>query len=95
MAIEIEVPEESKLGRDSGWWNPDVAFESSVGRAAAFGALIGMALFTVVVGGACLLLGLSFVTSLGLGAFTALWGGLGFGAMAGGVTAFNREGHES
>jgi hypothetical protein len=35
--------------------------------------------------------GTSFIDALGIGAFAALWGGPGFGGMAGGIYYVSRE----
>ncbi len=47
---------------------------------------IGVVLSFVVVAAGVLALGEGWGAALGLGAFVGFWGGLGFGAMVGGVT---------
>jgi hypothetical protein len=54
-------------------------------RAVAIGAAIGVVLAFVVVGGALLLTGQGTSAALAVGGMAALWGGLGFGSMFGGV----------
>jgi hypothetical protein len=39
--------------------------------------------------------GTSFVDALGIGAFAALWGGPGFGGMAGAIYYLSREEHRA
>ncbi len=66
-----------------------------IGRAVAIGALVGMVLFFVGIGGAMLALGLTGPAALGIGLFEAGFGGLGFGAMTGGVIYISRHEGES
>jgi hypothetical protein len=49
------------------------------------GVAIGVVVSFLGVGGGLLASGSSMSTAIGLGAFVAFWGGLGFGAMLGGV----------
>ncbi|HKY16763.1 MAG TPA: hypothetical protein VJM33_17690, partial [Microthrixaceae bacterium] len=70
--------------------SPDTLLEASVGRAAVWGAAVGFVLFTVFVGLLGSWGGLNHAGALFLGMFTGFWGGLGFGAMVGGVVALNR-----
>lgn len=56
-----------------------------LGRALAIGVAIGVAISFLGVGGAFLAGGQGWGPSIGMGAFVAFWGGLGFGGMIGGV----------
>lgn len=64
---------------------------SVVGRAFVGGMVVGAAIAFIgmLVGG--LLGGLGLGASVGLAAFVAFWGGLGFGGMMGGVAGLIRE----
>ena len=62
------------------WVNPP-----GMGRALVTGVAIGVAVSFVGVGGAFLAGGQGWAASIGMGAFVAFWGGLGFGGMIGGV----------
>lgn len=65
--------------------------EAQVGRGAVIGVGVGVVLFFVGVTAMCLALGVPVAGSFGLGAFTAVTGGIGFGGMIGAVMAANRE----
>jgi hypothetical protein len=54
-------------------------------RAVAVGAAVGVVIALVVVGGALLLAGQGMSAALAIGGMAAIWGGLGFGSMFGGV----------
>lgn len=54
-------------------------------KALTIGVTLGIALSFFGVAGALLLGGRSLSTAVGLGVFVAIWGGLGFGGMIGGV----------
>jgi hypothetical protein len=72
------------------WHNPDLLTESRIARSAVVGALVGIVMFTLAITGLALWVGLEPPAAIGLGLFTALWGGLGFGGMLGAVIAINR-----
>ena len=72
------------------WHNPDLLAEGQVARSAVVGAAIGIVMFVLAVGGLALAVGLDLAPAIGLGVFTAFWGGLGFGGMIGAVRAVNR-----
>ncbi len=55
------------------------------GRALTIGVTIGAIASFLAVGGGILLAGQGVAAAIGLGLFTAFWGGLGFGAMIAGV----------
>lgn len=55
------------------------------------GVIVGVVVSFVVVTGGLLATGQGVGASLGLGAFVAFWGGLGFGGMVGGVVWATRE----
>ncbi|HWJ98275.1 MAG TPA: hypothetical protein VNQ33_08955 [Acidimicrobiales bacterium] len=59
--------------------------EPGLGRSIAVAAAVSMAVVLAAVTGVLVATGAPVVTSLGIGAFAALWGGGGFGAMIGGV----------
>jgi hypothetical protein len=56
-----------------------------LGRAVGIGAAVGMALSVVGVTLAMVACGVDRLAAIGLGAFIAVWGGLGFGVMVAGV----------
>lgn len=62
-----------------------------IGRAVAVGAAIGMVLFFIGIGVTMLALGLTGPAALGIALFEAGFGGLGFGAMTGGVIYISRH----
>jgi hypothetical protein len=59
-------------------------------RAVAIGAALGVVLALVGVGGGLLLAGQSMSAALAIGGMAAIWGGLGFGSMFGGVRHLTR-----
>lgn len=65
--------------------------EGRIGRAALRGSIVGFVLFVVGAGGLGLLCGMGLGGALGLGVFTGLWGGPGFGGMFGAIMASERE----
>jgi hypothetical protein len=71
------------------------AEESPVARGVVVGAAVGIVCFVIGISALAIAVGVPVWSSIGLGAFTALWGGLGFGAMIGGVHALNRMEHQS
>lgn len=56
-----------------------------MGKALTIGVAIGVAVSFFGVGGAFLAAGQGWGAAIGMGAFVAFWGGLGFGVMVGGV----------
>lgn len=59
--------------------------ESGVWVAFAKGAAVGFVVVAVLVASLALLMGLGWTVALGVAAFTAVWGGPGFGGMMGAV----------
>jgi hypothetical protein len=59
--------------------------EPGMGRAIVLGCVVGATLSFVGVTLGMLAIGIGLDSALGLGAFVAFWGGLGFGSMVGGV----------
>jgi hypothetical protein len=72
--------------------DPATAWVEPPGMAKALtrGVALGVCISFVGVGGAFLAAGQSWATSIGMGAFVAVWGGLGFGGMMGGVVWASR-----
>jgi len=64
----------------SAWVEPP-----GMGKTIGTGVAVGVAVSFVGVGGAFLAAGQGWGPAIGMGAFVAAWGGLGFGAMVGGV----------
>ncbi len=54
-------------------------------RSVALGSVVGVVIALVLVGGALLLAGEGTSAALAIGGMAAIWGGLGFGSMFGGV----------
>ncbi len=54
-------------------------------KALTIGVAVGVAVSFFGVGGAFLAAGQPWTTAIGMGVFVAMWGGLGFGGMLGGV----------
>jgi predicted phage tail protein len=61
-----------------------------IGKALTVGVGVGVAAAFIVVAGGFLAGGQGWGPALGMGAFVALWGGLGFGGMIGGVVYLTR-----
>lgn len=61
-------------------------------RAVAFGCVAGVVVALVLVGGALLLAGEGMSAALAIGGMAAIWGGLGFGSMFGGVRHMTKHG---
>jgi len=59
--------------------------DAGAGRSAAIGSIVGIVVFLFGTAAVMLAVGLTWQAALGLGLFLAFWGGLGFGAMCGGV----------
>ena len=60
-------------------------------RAVVVGAAVGSIGLFLMFGGMVLAAGMGLSAAIGVGLFTAFWGGLGFGGMVGMVHAHNRE----
>jgi len=75
-----EAPTPQSFDPATAWANPP-----GIERALTIGVVIGVAISFFGVGGAFLAGGQGFGASIGMGAFVAFWGGLGFGGMIGGV----------
>ena len=68
--------------------------EAGLGRAFVMGTVIGCVVVFLVLGGISLAVGLGVGPAIAIGAFTAFWGGPGFGGMMGAVLHHSRtEGH--
>lgn len=74
------LPSASDHDTHAGWEE-----RPGLGRAVGIGAAAGMALAVVGVTLAMLACGVDRLAAVGLGAFIAVWGGLGFGVMVAGV----------
>ena len=61
-----------------------------IGKALARGVAVGIVISFLGVGAVLLAAGQSIGAALAMGAFVAIWGGLGFGGMVGGVVWANR-----
>lgn len=62
-----------------------------VGRAALIGVALGFVVLATLATAVASIAGLEPLEALGVGSFTALWGGPGFGAMFGAITAITRN----
>lgn len=62
-----------------------------VGRGALCGAVIGFIVVASLVTVVGMIAGLEALDSIGLGAFAAVWGGPGFGALVGAVMVITRN----
>ena len=71
--------------------HPFGAYEASIFRAICLGTLIGAVAFAVGTTALAVLVGVSFEAAVVLGAFTAFWGGVGFGGMFGAIMAARRH----
>ncbi|WP_421119637.1 hypothetical protein ACE2AJ_20115 [Aquihabitans daechungensis] len=73
-------------------FDPDTAWADPPGMAKALviGVAVGVAVSFFGVGGAFLAGGQGWGPSIGMGVFVAMWGGLGFGGMIGGVVWASR-----
>jgi hypothetical protein len=59
-------------------------------RAFVRGSIIGFVAVFVLLGGMTMAAGMGLAAALGVGAFTAFWGGPGFGGMMGAVPHYSR-----
>ena len=64
--------------------------QPGMGRAILVGSAIGVVISFVGVTAGMLAYGIEWGSAVGLGAFVAFWGGLGFGSMMGGVVWASR-----
>jgi len=64
--------------------------EAGLARAFVVGSLIGFVVVFVLFGGLTLAAGMGIGAALGVGSFTAFWGGPGFGGMMGAVLHHSR-----
>jgi hypothetical protein len=67
------------------------AASGHTGRAVVAGAALGAIFLFLVFGGMVLAAGMSVSAAVGVGAFTAFWGGVGFGGMVGMVHSHTRN----
>jgi hypothetical protein len=65
--------------------------DSGAGKVALVAGLVGTVVMLGTGIGISMVGGTSFIDALGIGAFAALWGGPGFGGMAGGIYYVSRE----
>lgn len=75
-----EMRERDRDDLAASWVSPP-----GLGRCLGIGSGIGIAVAFVGIAVPSLLAGMEVGSALGFGAFVALWGGLGFGSMMGGV----------
>lgn len=68
----------------------DAGADDGIGKAFIAGSVIGFVLSFTLFGGVALLAGLGVGAAIGIGMFTALWGGPGFGGMMGAVLHFTK-----
>lgn len=69
---------------------PSTSDDAGLVRAFVKGSIIGFVAVFVLLGGMTLAAGMGIAAALGLGAFTAFWGGPGFGGMMGAVLHYSR-----
>lgn len=70
------------------------AYETSIFKAVCTGTVIGAVLFLVGTTAMSWVVGFDFGPAIALGAFTAFWGGAGFGGMFGAIAAATRHERE-
>lgn len=66
--------------------------EHGIARAFVVGSIVGFVATFAVCGGIALACGSGAVAASGIGLFTAVWGGPGFGGMMGAVLRIGRNG---
>jgi hypothetical protein len=64
--------------------------DAGLARAFVRGSIVGFVATFVLLGGMTLAVGMGVGAALGVGAFTAFWGGPGFGGMMGAVLHYSR-----
>ena len=69
---------------------PATSDDAGLVRAFVKGSIIGFVAVFVLLGGITLAAGMGIAAALGVGAFTAVWGGPGFGGMMGAVLHYSR-----
>jgi hypothetical protein len=69
---------------------PSLSGDAGLARAFVRGSIVGFVATFVLLGGMTLALGMGVGAALGVGAFTAFWGGPGFGGMMGAVLRYSR-----
>jgi hypothetical protein len=69
---------------------PSTRDDAGLARAFVRGSVVGSVAVFVLLGGLTLAAGMGAAAALGVGAFTAFWGGPGFGGMMGAVLHYSR-----
>ena len=69
---------------------PSTSDDAGLARAFVWGSVVGSVAVFVLLGGLTLAAGMGAAAALGVGAFTAFWGGPGFGGMMGAVLHYSR-----
>ena len=69
---------------------PSTSDDAGLARAFVRGSVVGSVAVFVLLGGLTLAAGVGAAAALGVGAFTAFWGGPGFGGMMGAVLHYSR-----
>jgi hypothetical protein len=69
---------------------PSTSDDAGLARAFVRGSVVGSVAVFVLLGGLTLAAGMGAAAALGVGAFTAFWGGPGFGGMMGAVLHYSR-----
>ncbi len=101
MAVaQVPAPSTSRISttRDVTAIEPEVGSiaraltaDERLGRAFVRGTILGTVLVFLFCGGISLLAGLGIGAAIGVGAFTAFWGGPGFGGMMGATVYFSQH----
>lgn len=65
--------------------------DQRLGRALLWGTIIGSVLVFAFCGGIALAAGMGVPAAIGIGVFTAIWGGPGFGGMMGATVYFSNH----
>lgn len=69
---------------------PATSEDAGLVQAFVKGSIVGFVAVFVLLGGMTLAAGMGIAAALGVGAFTAFWGGPGFGGMMGAVLHYSR-----